>query len=247
MTAAVAAGSMLFLGCLQARATTIFQDNFESAPEVSTAAPLTSGDVDANPVAQIGTWTVANRDGGLGDQVTSYSPPGAHDGNNYGRLVSTTSSEWRAFYTTPQTQDVTTDLWINVHEAGVRLFVEDAAGDIGGWLTWGEGTAGMIGFRYNGAWSDTSVPYTLDTWQHLTVVSHFDTQLMDVTLNGVTETDVPFYGTISDFGQTFVASGGQTQRVYIDDVVAYNNEVPEPASLGLLAVGAASLLVRRRH
>lgn len=247
MTVALAAGSMLFLGCLQARATVIFQDNFETAPEVSSAAPRTAGDVDADPVAQIGTWTVNDNVTPQDDQVTNYSPPGAHDGSNYGRLVSTNSSEWRAFYTTPQTQDVTTDAWINVHEAGARIFVEDAAGNIGGWLTWGEGTAGKIGFRYNGSWVDTSVPYTTDTWQHLTIVSHFSTQMMDVTLDGNTETDVPFYGTISDFGQTFFAAGGQTQFVYLDDVVASNNEVPEPASLGLLALGGAALLARRKR
>jgi hypothetical protein len=229
-----------------AQATIVFQDDFETAPEVSSAAPRTSGDVDADPVAQVGTWNVNDRLNVNSDQVTNYPTPGLQGGNNYGRMVDPSSSEWRAIYTSPQTEKVTLDTWINVHEVSMRLFLRDAGGaNIGGWLTWGEGGAGMMGYRYAGSWNNTAVPYTPDTWQHLTVVAHFASQTMDLTLDGNTQTGIPFYGTIADFGEAFFAAGGSTQAVYLDNVVAYTGEIPEPASAALM--GMASLLVLRRR
>ena len=237
----------VLFGLGQAQATIVFQDDFETAPEVSTAPPRTAGDVDADPVAQIGTWAVNDRTAPNSDQVTSYATPGAHGGNNYGRLVDPSSSEWHARYTAGQTEDVTLDTWINVHETQMRLFLNDAADtNIGGWLTWGEGTAGMIGYRYAGSCNDTTVPYTVDTWQHLTVVAHLGAQTMDLTLDGNSQSGIPFYGAIADLGDAFFAAGNPTQAVYLDDVVAYTGEIPEPASLAL--VGMASLFaIRRRH
>lgn len=244
---AVSVASILFLAA-KAPAAVYFQDNFETAPEVSTAAPVTGGDVDADPVAQVGSWRIKDKAGPNSEQVTNFSPPGAHGGNNYARMTDSTDSQLHADLTSAQTGDLTLDAWVNVTNAvGVRIFLQEGATDnANGWLTWGEAGSGFMGYRFGGSWNITTVPYVENTWQHLTVVMHVASDTMDLTLDGNTQTAIPFNSAASNIGNIFFASGGLTQRAYIDDVVVFTGAIPEPSPLALLGLSSALGTRRRR-
>ncbi len=228
--ACVLAGVGLVAG--YARGEIFFSDNFETAPEVSTHAPIVfpdipTDDVDADPVAQVGTWW--NKDktgaGSLSEQVTSYTalgPPviGPRSGNNYLRMQHPQDTEAMATFTAPQTSDVRLDTWIYVPYVSFRIFMEDSAQNYGNLLSWGEGAPGYL-TNHNGGFQATSVPYTLDTWQHLIIDFHIGSASYDVSLDGISETGIPMafgVGVLSDYSQILFAGGG-TPSAYLDDVV----------------------------
>ncbi len=210
----------------------VFQDNFETAPQVSTHAPIVyptipTDDVDADPVAQVGTWWNLDKNGAgsLSEQVTSYTslgPPaiGPHGGSNYLRMQHNQDTEALATFTAPQTSDVRLDTWIYVPYVSFRVFMEDSAGHYGNLLSWGEGAAGYL-TNHNGiGFQATSVPYTLNTWQHLIVDFHIGSASYDVSLDGISETGLPMsfdLGVLPNYSQILFAGGG-TPAALLDDV-----------------------------
>lgn len=242
--ASMAGVSIAILGLSSsASAVVVFQDNFEGAPEVSSAAPL-SDSLDADPVAQVGTWSLKDRNSGGGvasEQVTNYSPPGAHLGNNYLRVANTGDSQARAIFTGSQTGDLFIDSWVNTAQADVRVFTRDAADNIGLFLSWGPSGTLRYHDGVNGFIS-TNIPWTADAWQHLVIQTHRTATTYDVTLNGVTET-IPGFGSLPEFSSVLYAGGG-TPPLFVDDVVV--STVPEPVGLAGIALGGI-LLKRRRN
>jgi len=87
----------------------------------------------------------------------------------------------------------------------------------------------------------------LDEWNTVRVVGDLATQMADVYFNGaLAVSDQLFRNTVSSFDALqFDSSSGLTGDLFIDDVSV--TVIPEPASLGLLAVGGAALLGRRRR
>jgi hypothetical protein len=216
-----------------AQADIIFQDNFESAPEVSTAAPL-SDTLDADPVAPIGTWVLKDRAVGGGaqsEQVTNYSPPGAHGGSNYLRLANTGDSQAVANFSAVQTGNVTADFWVNTGQADCRLIMRDSADGAGNLLSWGTGANnGFMTYHDGGGWVVSTVPYTLNTWQHMIATFHIDTASYDINLDGNAVTDLPMAydaGPLSDFAK-LVFAAGSSPPMLIDDVVITNTLVGTP-------------------
>jgi hypothetical protein len=230
--------SMAILGLSSpASAVVVFQDNFETAPEVSSAAPLTDS-LDADPVASIGTWVLKDRNGGEGEQVTNYAPPGAHGGNNYLRLANTGDSQARAILSGSQAGDIVIDSWINTSQFDVRVFTRDAADNIGLFLSWGSGT---LRYHNGSAWTSTNLSLAADTWQHLIVKPHLGSSTYDLTLDGNSET-IAGYGALSEISSVLFAAGG-TPPMYVDDVVI--STVPEP--VGIAGIALSALLVKRRR
>jgi hypothetical protein len=216
-----------------ASADVIFQDNFEAAPEVSTAAPL-SDTLDADPVAPIGTWVVKDRAAGGGaqsEQVTNYSPPGAHGGNNYLRLANTADSQAVANFSAVQTGNVTVDYWINTAQPDCRLVMRNSTDGAGNLLSWGTGANnGFLTYHDGGGWVTSTVPYQLNTWQHMVATFHFDTASYDINLNGNIATDLPMsydVGPLDNFAKIAFAAGG-SPPTYIDDIVITNTLVGTP-------------------
>ena len=206
----------------QGATTTIFQDDFESAPEVSSDPPRTGG-VEADPVATVGTWVLGHR-ADYAEQVTDYSPPGPQVGNQYLRLSHVSSSEANAVFAAPQAGDFTADFYVNVEHSGFRIFLKDAAGNIGGWLSWGEGGAGFIAYRSSApAWVATTAEYVIDVWQHVVLTYHYSptTPTMDISIDGSTATALPFYDdNINEIDRVFFAGGDATGlSEYVDDVL----------------------------
>ena len=236
------------VGWGEARGTIVFSDDFESAPQVSSDPPRTGG-VEADPVANIGSWILGHR-ADYAEQVTDYSPPGPQADSNYLRLSHASSSEAIAVFTAPQANDFTADFWVHVEHVGFRIFLRDAAGDIGGWLTWGEAAPGVIGYRSSGStWEPTTAAYTLNTWQHVILDYNYDavTPTMDITVDISSATGVPFYdASKNELAQIFFAGGDATGlSEYVDNVLV--DAIPEPAAAALMGLGIVAGLLRQRR
>jgi hypothetical protein len=240
--------SMAILGLSSpAYAVVVFQDNFETAPEVSSAAPL-SDSLDADPVATVGTWVMKDRGSGGGDQseqVTNYGTPGAHSGNNYLRLANTADSQAIANFTAVQTQDVVVDYWINTQQNDARLLMRNSTDGTGNLLSWGATNAGSMTYLDSNGWHVTSVPYQLNVWQHMIATFHFTAGTLDINLDGNIAMGLPMTydaGPLADFAKVVFVGGG-SPPVNVDDIVI--SVVPEP--VGITGLALTALLVKRRR
>jgi hypothetical protein len=209
--------------------TTIFSDNFESAPQISTAdAPDTS--VDADPVAQVGTWDT--QDGsppnayGLEVQVTNDSSPGAFQGSNYLRIYRDSSYQnGDAFATfnapaTGQTIQLDTMVYLPANSPYARLQillqgVENQNNSTSAWLR----SDGSGGVSYVGPGFDTEptgVSYLTGVWQKWTVDYVVDSGTFSLTVGNSSATNIPVFAP-NDVGYIHFANGSNTPgSFYLD-------------------------------
>ncbi len=223
--------------------TVVVDDNFENASQVS-HTPWTSGDTtDADPDnAIVGSWTVTENLPNV-IQVTDYGTTGAYEGDNYLRIRRTTGGSGGDYSTaklvgTRQTSgtahlkimtyvDVT-----NASTASVKLY--DGSTVILG-LYFNDGK-----IKYYDGWGykDTGLSYIVDAWKELDVDWVIGGHDFDVTYDGNSGTGVVWHQTSGIDSVLFAASD------YGHDV--FYDAVPEPATIGLLAVGMLGLLRRKK-
>ena len=223
--------------------TVVVDDNFENASQVS-HTPWTSGDTtDADPDnAIVGSWTVTENLPNV-IQVTDYGTTGAYEGDNYLRIRRTTGGSGGDYSTaklvgTRQTSgtahlkimtyvDVT-----NASTASVKLY--DGSTVILG-LYFNDGK-----IKYYDGWGykDTGLSYIVDAWKELDVDWVIGGHDFNVTYDGNPGTGVVWHQTSGIDSVLFAASD------YGHDV--FYDAVPEPATIGLLAVGMLGLLRRKK-
>jgi hypothetical protein len=232
----LAAGLLLALlgPAIAAFGAVIFQDDFESAPQVATGAPKQGPDAD--PAASVGTWWVRDKEGVWCEQVTTYSPPGPHSGAKYLRLTSPTDSEARATFAAAQAKNFMADFWVYATYDGFRIYLCDAADNIGGWLSWGEAGTGVIAYRRDSTFTKTVCAYTHNQWQHVTLIYNYSSTAptMDVIIDNSSALAVPF----NDDSKNAIASllfvgGNPTQYVYLDDVLVTDTVPTEVVTVDL--------------
>ena len=206
--------------------TAIFRDDFENAPQVATLPSEQWSGPDADPVAEIGTWTTADSTGIWDEQVTSYATPGPASGSNYLRLSNISivkSSEARAHFAGGELAKgfkAEFDLYILKH-GHFRLALCDSEGKMGGWMTFGEGTAGVVARRESNWWTNTGAKYALNEWQHVAIRYKYDADnpTMDITIGESSATAVPFHdNSVSGIAQ-LVFFGGWGSESYLDNVL----------------------------
>jgi hypothetical protein len=258
----VAVGLALLVS--QARATTLFQDDFEGYAATNTwpttvpncnpgTPPVGEPWYFAEPIAQYGIQVMADTAG------QNYGAAGPHGGSNY--LQSTFGGQGDVagmpISAAHQTaiasgKDLTLDMWVwkgssNGYLGQVTIAGYDSAP--------GSTTGAAFDLRFkddgtvdynNGAGAvATGLTYSVDTWSHLTVVASFATHTYNVTLGNQTATGLAFAdGTISKIQHVLLAGiGNYDDRGAYDDIqMSTTGVVPEPSTLTLLVGGLFGLL-----
>jgi hypothetical protein len=239
--------------------TTIFSDNFESAPQISTAdAPDTS--VDADPVAQVGTWDTT--DGtppnayGLEVQVTNDSSPGAFQGSNYLRLYRdgsgtntyTNSDTYATMSTAPvngQTIHMETMVYLPAGSPNARmqLMFQGTEGDNNTDSAWVR-PDGNGGVSYVGAGFDvepTGLSYSTNVWQEWAINYVVGSDTFSLTVGNNTDSSVPVFGG-NLVNYIHFGNGNNTPGSFYLD----STSVPEPTIAGIASIALMTLGRRRR-
>jgi hypothetical protein len=236
--------------------TTLFYDNFESAPGVSNAAyPDASGSY--KPVATVGAWAFTEP---ATDriQVTDFASPGAYQGNNYLRLVrepnegAVNANE----IFTPQTTVGQTIDWKQMVYVPSTFVGSGGPLEIAGlsgastyrWdLYMGYTSSGPLDVEsYNATgWppNSTGLSVTPDTWQLWEIKYKIGDSTMSLSVGGNTNASVPIYpgGSLDRIALNLDRPTGSAWSGMMYDEVG-GPPVPEPSTLTLLACGLAGLL-----
>ena len=87
------------------------------------------------------------------------------------------------------------------------------------------------------------------SWDGVAGATEYQIERTPVTAGTTTVTSTRFNGTTSatEINHVFANGGTDSTAAYVDNVVVTVTPVPEPASLGALALGAGLLLARRRR
>ena len=241
--------------------TVLFSDDFESAPNVTTApAPDLSNPAD--PVANVGSYFIA-QPGGSALQVTNAttSPdPGPAEGINYLRDFrnfddGSNNQGFGLVPTAAQTtagQKIQMSMMVNVGANSAAFFgpsVTSPNGTLAGafaYIIASSSAAGGTGFvrNYDGASSvNTSVPFVEGVWQRWDLVFTVGSNLYDLTVAGNSQTGIVGFGTGGNFAgiEFFNGSGSNGGGSF------YLDAVPEPTSLTLLMLGGIGLFAAKRR
>ena len=241
-----------------ASAVIVFQDDFETAPAVSSAAyPDPSGDYD--PVAQVGSWEITGRnleaEVDQMIQVTDYETPGAHGGSNYLRtaFASDQAYAYGLFDGGATTMDLTISTWFyaksNVFRDG-RLFLYDENRTYAVFVRMGEdgtagGIAGQVQMYDGGSWVNSTIDggYTADAWHHLEVSTDWVNRAYSVSLDGaMLGTGLAMRAEATNMAMINLNgwNGELDPPPSFDDVIVH--VIPEPMTCGLLSIGLLSLV-----
>lgn len=221
----------------QTTGSTIFDDNFEG------------GTVDSMPVATIGTWT----SNAPGDTVVLNGAWGGGLGPYAGTkmLGFWSNSEVALTGTGIEANSGSSDvikmqLAFCMQGEEVSIYAKSGATELFQIGLFGPNAPGA--FRKNGvyvvnsagtAWLDTNFTQNPNAWNTLTVTHTNGTTDWAISFNGGAAYDATGYN-VSNPWYSFVLKNDAPNNV------AYFDAVPEPASLGLLALGGLVLLRRRR-
>jgi len=131
----------------------------------------------------------------------------------------------------------------------IFLTMEDASGERAAAFRFGfVGGIPTIDYGTNigGVWQASGLPWSEDTWYHLTLTVDYLTKTYDFAVDGATvnSSPIPFYTALSDdFRQIRIFRGTNQAGMIVDDLSM--QAVPEPFTPGMIALGVAALMVRR--
>jgi len=184
----------------------LFFDDFEAASQWSTNAPL-DNTVDADPVAQVGSWTITEST--LAHvQVTTYSPAGAYPpGSKWCRAyrASNQSGHLTANFAAPQSSGQTIRLETMVYisndsEYRCMVRLQNGSTTLAGMAPAKDGTNRVIRTLDGGSWTPTTVPWEVGVWQKWT---------LEYTANATT-----FQFSVDGIEGTASATAGLANNVY---------------------------------
>lgn len=241
-----------------AQAGVIFSDNFENVAPVAFPASA----VDADPVAQVGTWSnLTEQDfyGHINDgiQVTNNAAPGPVGGSQYlaNKRVTGGFEFAVASFSQQATSAMTVEFDFNLvgdalnpsYPYNMLSLYMQSASTYTGWT----GEPISLDFRGNGwvraygstqAWMNSE--FARDQWVHVKLDIDFAAQKYDITLgNAPKESGFAFASATTGLGNLIFYAGAGDTTYYLDNVVV----TPEPVSLALLGIGALILRARRRN
>ena len=128
----------------------------------------------------------------------------------------------------------------NAYENGYEFLIElrDSGGGAAGLqLT---RTAGDIFRAHNGATGlNLQGTFNHNTWHRIDIVYPIGSGSMEIGLNGVFTSMLTKAGTLGDIAAIRFKNTSNNSRWYVDDI-------PEPSTVGLMAIGCLAMLRRRR-
>jgi hypothetical protein len=233
--------------------TVLFSDDYEGlGTNVSHATPF-QDDGDFDPVTSVGAWTTIVEQRQDYIQVTDSvlgTDPGAYQGNNYLRVLRTGDNNIAVpTASSPQTTQgevIHFETMFYVSQIGDSPGVASVAlrdpADVLLSLT-GMNVSGDI-LNYNAGWNSTTLSFNVAEWNKLEVDYVVGATDYTVTVNGLSESNLP----ISEFSS---GAGGAVGNVRIGSAkrVEYClDAVPEPSTaILLLGIGLLGLTRRKRN
>jgi hypothetical protein len=222
--------------------------------------------VNVSFAALAGQWFHRNKSGTpIHDiQVTNFNPPPAAGGSNYLRIhrgagadtgIDAAFRDWNAGLTSGVVT-VEFDLFIPTGQDGfvgglyMTQFLDNdhANGTTGSLATLFFRADGTIRQSFGGFGNNPDFPggaFNVGSWNHVVLVSNLSAQMYTLALNGGPASaefafNFPFVPGGGAKGFTF--NGQEGKEYYVDNV---SIAIPEPASLGILALAAVAALRRR--
>ena len=224
---------------------TIGYDDFEAATTVDGNAYNKTA-VDADPdYPTFGTWVISEDFSGV-IQVSDYGVPGAYAGDNYLRIHKNASAPVATFNVAEQTtlnDTIHFETMVN-HSAGASSF-ENLMGETSAndsvWVASILCAVGKSIFYNDGTGNiDTGLDFITDTWQKMEIDWVVGADTFSLTFDGATVSGLTVRSTDAvSFTGVFLRSEVIGKDVYFD-------AVPEPVTVGLMALGGlVTILVRK--
>lgn len=242
--------SILALCNIDITSASLFEDDFEGASSVNSAAFPGMGDFDPNAPA-VGAWYM-QEDQPEGAQVSSFNgsgqPTTAQSGDNY--LIAGFHNSyygnwdnrgWATANLDSSTDQASIDFWVWGH-SGINGLVEGRELDYAdGSLTFGLYfySGGEVKFNAGGGLATLTATMTDDAWNHIVVDLDLIGDTADVAVNSQA---------VESFAATATETLGSIR--FRDDNTGYYDDItvdviPEPATIGLLVLSSGILWFRR--
>jgi hypothetical protein len=271
LAAAVTCGAV---AATASQAAIVFRDNFENVTGVS---PYPDASADADPIAQVGTWTIIESAPARVQVTTDYSPfegtralATERTGDGASELRANLSS---AVPSNPadlvtisfRYKDPTPDAQFSNTVDTIQLYgyndtdanYDQQLFNLQIYKNWGDADDVYVAYGATGTdptanrFADVGDPD--DVWNLVSIEMNFATHQYSMTINGA----APVAGPTSVAFNGDAASANQLQQVMFYHLNSSStrfaiddvtvNAVPEPASATLLGLGAATALLRRRR
>ena len=239
---------LLFLcAAVNVQALVVFSDNFENVPAVT----WPDATQDADPFAQIGTWSVTET---LQQdiQVSNNAVPGAASGTNFLSVFRTNATDVKATFAqslndTSKLVTVDFDLFFSNlcptgEGANTALRTGTALNTLDVFMF-----TQNAGFRYvsNGVYLAPTQYFAHNQWHHVNITADMATDKYSVTIGAVTYANLALKTATDQLDYWWLSGNSVNSYFFLDNVVVAS--VPEPCTILILSIGGLLMKLRKKN